>query len=118
MSIHDDMSQQECDQVVNEFKHGRTPILIATNVASRRLDVEDVKFVLNFNYPNSSEYYLHRIGRTAHSTKTGTAYTYFTPNNIKQVSDLISVLREANQAINPKLLQLVEDRGSGKTNLW
>ena len=46
--------------------------------------------------------------------KAGTAYTFFTPNNIKQVSDLISVLREANQAINPKLLQLVEDRGSGK----
>ena len=118
MSIHGDMSQQECDQVVNEFKHGRTPLLIATNVASRRLDVEDVKFVINFNYPNSSEDYIHRIGRTARSTKTGTAYTFFTPNNIKQVSDLISVLREANQAINPKLLQLVEDRGSGKTNLW
>ena len=81
-------------------------------------DVEDVKFVINYDYPNSSEDYIHRIGRTARSTKTGTAYTFFTPNNIKQVSDLISVLREANQAINPKLLQLVEDRGSGKTNLW
>lgn len=77
-------------------------------------DVEDVKFVINYDYPNSSEDYIHRIGRTARSTKTGTAYTFFTPNNIKQVSDLISVLREANQAINPKLLQLVEDRGSGK----
>lgn len=77
-------------------------------------DVEDVKFVINYDYPNSSEDYIHRIGRTARSTKTGTAYTFFTPNNIKQVSDLISVLREANQAINPKLLQLVEDRGAGK----
>lgn len=78
-------------------------------------DVEDVKFVINYDYPNSSEDYIHRIGRTARSTKTGTAYTFFTPNNIKQVSDLISVLREANQAINPKLLQLVEDRGSGRS---
>lgn len=77
-------------------------------------DVEDVKFVINYDYPNSSEDYIHRIGRTARSTKTGTAYTFFTPNNIKQVNDLISVLREANQAINPKLLQLIEDRGSGK----
>lgn len=79
--------------------------------------MEDVKFVVNYDYTNSSEDYIHQIGRTACSIKTGTAHTFFTPNNIKQVSDLISVLREANQAINPKLLQLVEDRGSGKTNL-
>lgn len=77
-----------------------------------------MKFVINYDYPNSSEDYIHRIGRTARSTKTGTAYTFFTPNNIKQVNDLISVLREANQAINPKLLQLVEDRGSGKGCCW
>lgn len=108
MSIHGDMSQQECDQVVNEFKHGRTPIRIATNVASRRLDVEDRKFVINFNYPNSSEDYLHRIGRTLTVPKQA-QHTYFTPNNIKQVSDLISVLPEANQAVNPKLLQLVRN---------
>uniref|UniRef100_A0A8C0V7U8 RNA helicase n=1 Tax=Cyanistes caeruleus TaxID=156563 RepID=A0A8C0V7U8_CYACU len=113
MGIHGDKSQQERDWVLNEFKHGKAPILIATDVASRGLDVEDVKFVINYDYPNSSEDYIHRIGRTARSTKTGTAYTFFTPNNIKQVNDLISVLREANQAINPKLLQLIEDRGSG-----
>ncbi|KGL87778.1 putative ATP-dependent RNA helicase DDX5, partial [Charadrius vociferus] len=115
MGIHGDKSQQERDWVLNEFKHGKAPILIATDVASRGLDVEDVKFVINYDYPNSSEDYIHRIGRTARSTKTGTAYTFFTPNNIKQVNDLISVLREANQAINPKLLQLIEDRGSGRS---
>ncbi|XP_073516418.1 probable ATP-dependent RNA helicase DDX5 [Phyllobates terribilis] len=111
MGIHGDKSQQERDWVLNEFKHGKSPILIATDVASRGLDVEDVKFVINYDYPNSSEDYIHRIGRTARSSKTGTAYTFFTPNNLKQVNDLISVLREANQTINPKLLQLVEDRG-------
>lgn len=74
-------------------------------------DVEDVKFVINYDYPNSSEDYIHRIGRTARSQKTGTAYTFFTPNNMKQAADLISVLREANQAINPKLIQMAEDRG-------
>lgn len=74
-------------------------------------DVEDVKFVINYDYPNSSEDYIHRIGRTARSQKTGTAYTFFTPNNMKQASDLISVLREANQAINPKLIQMAEERG-------
>lgn len=78
-------------------------------------DVEDVKFVINFDYPNNSEDYIHRIGRTARSQKTGTAYTFFTPNNMRQAGDLISVLREANQAINPKLLQMAEDRG-GKSN--
>ncbi|XP_069553260.1 probable ATP-dependent RNA helicase DDX5 isoform X2 [Brachyistius frenatus] len=91
MGIHGDKSQQERDWVLN--------------------DVEDVKFVINYDYPNSSEDYIHRIGRTARSQKTGTAYTFFTPNNMKQASDLISVLREANQAINPKLIQMAEDRG-------
>ncbi|MEQ2213283.1 hypothetical protein XENOCAPTIV_012401 [Xenoophorus captivus] len=62
-----------------------------------RLHVEDVKFVINFDYPNNSEDYIHRIGRTARSQKTGTAYTFFTPNNLRQAGDLISVLREANQ---------------------
>ncbi|KAJ8363561.1 hypothetical protein SKAU_G00123920 [Synaphobranchus kaupii] len=111
MGIHGDKSQQERDWVLNEFKYGKAPILIATDVASRGLDVEDVKFVINYDYPNSSEDYIHRIGRTARSQKTGTAYTFFTPGNMKQASDLISVLREANQAINPKLIQMVEDRG-------
>uniref|UniRef100_A0A673BAC3 RNA helicase n=1 Tax=Sphaeramia orbicularis TaxID=375764 RepID=A0A673BAC3_9TELE len=115
MGIHGDKSQQERDWVLNEFKFGKAPILIATDVASRGLDVEDVKFVINFDYPNNSEDYIHRIGRTARSQKTGTAYTFFTPNNMRQASDLISVLREANQAINPKLLQMAEDRG-GKSN--
>ncbi|KAK9539960.1 hypothetical protein VZT92_002439 [Zoarces viviparus] len=111
MGIHGDKSQQERDWVLNEFRYGKAPILIATDVASRGLDVEDVKFVINYDYPNSSEDYIHRIGRTARSQKTGTAYTFFTPNNMKQASDLISVLREANQAINPKLIQMSEDRG-------
>ncbi|MGH0186052.1 UNVERIFIED_CONTAM: hypothetical protein FKN15_024769 [Acipenser sinensis] len=111
MGIHGDKSQQERDWVLNEFKYGKAPILIATDVASRGLDVEDVKFVINYDYPNSSEDYIHRIGRTARSSKTGTAYTFFTPGNFKQANDLVSVLREANQAINPKLLQMVGDRG-------
>uniref|UniRef100_A0AAX7VHH3 RNA helicase n=1 Tax=Astatotilapia calliptera TaxID=8154 RepID=A0AAX7VHH3_ASTCA len=118
MGIHGDKSQQERDWVLNEFRYGKAPILIATDVASRGLDVEDVKFVINYDYPNSSEDYIHRIGRTARSQKTGTAYTFFTPNNMKQASDLISVLREANQAINPKLIQMAEDRGGKMSFLF
>ncbi|KAG7505305.1 hypothetical protein JOB18_028739 [Solea senegalensis] len=75
-------------------------------------DVEDVKFVINYDYPNSSEDYIHRIGRTARSTNKGTAYTFFTPGNLRQARELIRVLEEARQAINPKLLQLV-DTGRG-----
>ncbi|XP_041641805.1 probable ATP-dependent RNA helicase DDX17 [Cheilinus undulatus] len=114
MCIHGDKSQPERDWVLTEFRSGKAPILIATDVASRGLDVEDVKFVINYDYPNSSEDYVHRIGRTARSTNKGTAYTFFTPGNLRQARDLVRVLAEARQAINPKLLQLVESgRGGG-----
>ncbi|XP_038839812.1 probable ATP-dependent RNA helicase DDX17 isoform X2 [Salvelinus namaycush] len=114
MCIHGDKTQPERDWVLTEFRSGKAPILIATDVASRGLDVEDVKFVINYDYPNSSEDYIHRIGRTARSTNKGTAYTFFTPGNIRQARELIRVLEEARQAINPKLLQLVNTgRGGG-----
>ncbi|KAJ7992614.1 hypothetical protein DPEC_G00280510 [Dallia pectoralis] len=113
MCIHGDKSQPERDWVLTEFRSGKAPILIATDVASRGLDVEDVKFVINYDYPNSSEDYIHRIGRTARSTNKGTAYTFFTPSNLRQARELIRVLEEARQAINPKLLQLVDTGRSG-----
>ncbi|KAM9792608.1 putative ATP-dependent RNA helicase DDX17 [Neosynchiropus ocellatus] len=114
MCIHGDKSQPERDWVLAEFRSGKAPILIATDVASRGLDVEDVKFVINYDYPNCSEDYVHRIGRTARSTNKGTAYTFFTPGNTRQARDLVRVLQEARQAINPKLLQLVDSgRGGG-----
>uniref|UniRef100_A0A674MMK9 RNA helicase n=1 Tax=Takifugu rubripes TaxID=31033 RepID=A0A674MMK9_TAKRU len=114
MCIHGDKSQPERDWVITEFRSGKAPILIATDVASRGLDVEDVKFVINYDYPNSSEDYVHRIGRTARSTNKGTAYTFFTPGNLRQARDLVRVLEEARQAINPKLRQLVDScRGGG-----
>ncbi|KAM7418629.1 hypothetical protein PAMA_015978 [Pampus argenteus] len=114
MCIHGDKSQPERDWVLTEFRSGKAPILIATDVASRGLDVEDVKFVINYDYPSSSEDYVHRIGRTARSTNKGTAYTFFTPGNLRQARDLVRVLQEARQAINPKLLQFVDSsRGGG-----
>ena len=61
------------------------------------LDVEGIKYVVNFDYPNSSEDYIHRIGRTGRSDSTGTSYAFFTPNNSRQAKDLVSVLKEANQ---------------------
>lgn len=64
--------------------------------------------MINFDFPNCSEDYVHRIGRTARSDRTGTSYTFFTANNCKQAKDLLAVLREAKQQVNPKLLALAE----------
>jgi superfamily II DNA/RNA helicase len=75
--------------------------------------VEDVKFVINFDYPNSSEDYIHRIGRTGRSQRSGTAYAFFTANNARQARDLLSVLREANQVVNPQLAEMAaQQRGN------
>jgi len=77
--------------------------------------------VINFDYPNSSEDYIHRIGRTGRSDSTGTSYAFFTPNNFKQAKDLVSVLREANQVINPKLSEIAsrcDSFGGSKTGRW
>ena len=60
MCIHGDKQQKERDWVLGEFKHGSTTILVATDVAARGLDVDDVKFVINYDYPNNSEDYIHR----------------------------------------------------------
>lgn len=70
--------------------------------------MEDVKFVINFDYPSSSEDYIHRIGRTGRSHQTGTAYAFFTPSNAKHAGDLVSVLREANQQVNPRLAEMAD----------
>ena len=64
--------------------------------------------MINYDYPNCSEDYVHRIGRTGRSRKSGTAYTFFTKQNAKQAKDLIDVLKEANQVINPKLYELMD----------
>ncbi|XP_037907783.1 ATP-dependent RNA helicase dbp2-like [Hermetia illucens] len=105
-AIHGDKSQQERDYVLNAFRTGRQTILVATDVAARGLDVEDVKFVINYDYPSNSEDYVHRIGRTGRSNNFGTAYTLFTVANAAKAGDLVQVLREANQVINPRLSEM------------
>ncbi|KAG8276274.1 putative ATP-dependent RNA helicase ddx17 [Homalodisca vitripennis] len=80
------------------------------------LDVDDVKYVINYDYPNSSEDYIHRIGRTGRSDQTGTAYTFFTPNNSRQAKDLVNVLQEARQEVNPELSKMAMRGGGGGGN--
>jgi superfamily II DNA/RNA helicase len=119
VAIHGDKSQNERDAVLNDFRSGRSQILVATDVAARGLDVDDVKYVINFDFPNSSEDYVHRIGRTGRSNKTGTAYTFFTKDNARQAKDLIKVLTEAKQVIHPKLQELqMSSRGMAPRNRW
>lgn len=78
-------------------------------------DVEDVKFVINLDYPSNSEDYVHRIGCTGRSQRTGTAYAFFTPANAHKASDLIQVLEEAKQVVNPKLYELSRNPGVYKS---
>jgi len=111
VSMHGDKSQQERDYVLREFRNGKATILVATDVAARGLDVEGIKYVVNYDYPNSSEDYIHRIGRTGRSDSTGTSYAFFTPSNFKQARDLVSVLKEANQIVNPKLQEIASRSG-------
>lgn len=114
VAIHGDKSQMERDYVLRQFRTGKARILVATDVAARGLDVDGIEHVINYDYPGNSEDYIHRIGRTGRSDKTGTSYTFFTENNAKQAQDLLAVLREAKQEIDPKLFEMANrNRGRG-----
>lgn len=111
MQIHGDKSQMERDFVLKQFRMGKANILVATDVAARGLDVDGIRHVINYDYPGSSEDYIHRIGRTGRSDQTGTSYAFFTENNARQAQDLVKVMQEANQEIDPKLLDMANRRG-------
>ncbi|CAB3369897.1 Hypothetical predicted protein [Cloeon dipterum] len=110
-ALHGDKSQAQRDSVLNEFRTGYSPILVATDVAARGLDVTDVSFVINYDYPNSSEDYIHRIGRTARGNRTGTSYCFFTEADASKAKDLVSVLTEAKQEVDPELSRMVQYGG-------
>ncbi|XP_018321052.1 probable ATP-dependent RNA helicase DDX17 isoform X1 [Agrilus planipennis] len=118
--MHGDKSQPERDYVLSEFRSGKSCILVATDVAARGLDVEDVKYVINYDYPNSSEDYVHRIGRTGRCQQVGTAYAFFTPNNQRQTKDLIAVLEESGQPVSSKLVDLLASSRNNQSgrNRW
>ncbi|XP_053952645.1 ATP-dependent RNA helicase p62-like [Anastrepha ludens] len=112
-SIHGDKSQVDRDNVLTEFRSGRSNILVATDVAARGLDVDGIKYVINFDFPQSSEDYIHRIGRTGRKHSTGTSYAFFTRKNAKCARALIDILREANQNVNPELEYIARSAGTG-----
>jgi len=114
LSIHGDKEQSERDWVLKEFKEGRNPILIATDVAARGLDVKDIKYVINYDFPTSIEDYVHRIGRTGRAGATGSSYTFFSPNKSRHAKELVRILREASQGVPPELERLAEQGGGDK----
>ncbi|EGG24997.1 putative RNA helicase [Cavenderia fasciculata] len=109
-AIHGDKTQGERDFALSQFKDGKIQCLIATDVASRGLDVKDIKYVINYDFPNTIESYIHRIGRTGRAGATGTAYTLFTLDDMRLASDLVTVLAEASQYVPPQLEQMVPNK--------
>ncbi|KAI6212265.1 hypothetical protein M3Y94_00000300 [Aphelenchoides besseyi] len=107
LCIHGDKEQRERDWVLSEFKSGTSPILLATDVAARGLDVDNITAVVNFDFPNNSEDYVHRIGRTGRRDNKGTAYSFFTFADASKARDLIKVLEEARQVVPDSLKSLV-----------
>jgi ATP-dependent RNA helicase RhlE len=74
--IHSDLEQNKREQVLIDFKNGKIKILVATDILSRGIDIEDISLVINYDVPHDGEDYVHRIGRTARAATTGTAYTF------------------------------------------
>ncbi|AQZ13891.1 DBP2 (YNL112W) [Zygosaccharomyces parabailii] len=105
LAIHGDKDQRERDWVLNEFKTGRSPIMVATDVAARGIDVKGINYVINYDMPGNIEDYVHRIGRTGRAGAKGTAVSFFTEANKGLGASLISIMREAKQEIPPELAQ-------------
>lgn len=100
--LHGDLPQQVRSQVLNEFRSGNTNILIATDVAARGIDIDDVDCVINFDLPQSHEYYVHRIGRTGRAGKTGLSLTLVSGRQqIFRLKDLMRITK--NNIIESKL---------------
>lgn len=98
-SIHGDRTQQEREQALAWFRCGRAPVLAATDVASRGLDIPDVRVVINYDLPNNIDDYVHRIGRTGRAGNTGVAISFVSEKNRAMLRDLADLLKETNQEI-------------------
>ena len=86
--LHGDMKQSQRDRVMNHFRNGNTEILVATDVAARGIDVDDVEAVFNFDLPQDDEYYVHRIGRTGRAGRTGRSFTFVKGKEVYKLKDI------------------------------
>jgi len=112
-AIHGDKSQQERDWVLAEFRSGKSPLMIATDVASRGIDVKDVKLVINVDFPTNIEDYIHRVGRTGRAGERGRAVTLFTHKDSKKAGPLIDILKQTNQVIPEELQKMAGSSHGG-----
>lgn len=92
-------SLQEREYALRSFKSGATPIMVATDVAARGLDIPHVAHVVNFDLPNDIDDYVHRIGRTGRAGKSGLATAFFNDNNLSLARPLSDLMQEANQEV-------------------
>ncbi|XP_038603904.1 probable ATP-dependent RNA helicase DDX43 [Tachyglossus aculeatus] len=107
-SLHGNREQFDREQALDDFKKGRVRVLIATDLASRGLDVHDVTHVFNFDFPRNIEEYVHRIGRTGRAGRTGESVTLVTRNDWRIASELINILERANQSVPEELVLMAE----------
>lgn len=119
-SLHGDMTQQTRDKVMNKFRNGNINILVATDVAARGLDIEDVDVVINYDVPQNIDDYIHRIGRTARAGRKGFAFTLVSKDEISRFNSIkkensrkiiekeLPTLGELNNIKNEKILNRVK----------
>ncbi|KAJ5973572.1 ATP dependent RNA helicase [Penicillium waksmanii] len=110
-AIHGDRTQRERERALEFFRNGRCPILVATAVAARGLDIPNVTHVINYDLPTDIDDYVHRIGRTGRAGNTGIATAFFNRGNRGVVRDLLDLLKEAHQEV-PAFLESIAREGS------
>ncbi|KAM9563191.1 putative ATP-dependent RNA helicase DDX43 [Guaruba guarouba] len=107
-SLHGNREQWDREQALDDFKKGRVRILVATDVASRGLDVHDITHVFNFDFPRNIEEYVHRVGRTGRAGRTGEAITLVTKNNWRFAAELIEILQRTDQVVPNELIAMAQ----------
>ncbi|XP_028279825.1 putative ATP-dependent RNA helicase DDX43 [Parambassis ranga] len=107
-SLHGDREQCDREEALKDFKESRVRILVATDLASRGLDVHDVTHVFNFDFPRNIEEYVHRVGRTGRAGRSGAAVTLMTRENWRMAPELIHILERSGQEIPEELAQMAE----------
>ncbi|KAL1449982.1 hypothetical protein WDU94_002446 [Cyamophila willieti] len=111
-SIHGDRTQKEREDALRRFRSGETPILVATAVAARGLDIPHVKHVINFDLPSDVEEYVHRIGRTGRMGNLGLATSFLNDKNRNLVRDLVELISESKQELPAWLESMANDSRS------
>uniref|UniRef100_A0A8C9PE68 RNA helicase n=1 Tax=Spermophilus dauricus TaxID=99837 RepID=A0A8C9PE68_SPEDA len=107
-SLHGNREQSDREKALENFKTGKVRILIATDLASRGLDVHDITHVYNYDFPRNIEEYVHRVGRTGRAGRTGMSITLITRNDWRVATELINILERANQSIPEELVLMAE----------